>query len=174
MSDEGTGQNESISDGTEESSGSTSTAGDNFTPITSQQELDQALKTRLERERAKFKDYNDLKAKAAEFDKVAEAQKSDLQRQVERAEAAEKEAAELRSAREIEGWKAQVSKKTGVPANVLRGSTLDELEDHAASLKSLLPEPRPGRVPSEGRTVTTGSGDPAQQLASILSQQLRG
>jgi hypothetical protein len=174
MSDEGTGQNESNMDGNEqETSGTTSAAGDDFTPIISQQELDQAIKTRLERERAKFKDYNDLKAKAAEFDKVAEAQKTDLQRQVERAEAAEKEAAALRSAQEVAGWKAQVSKKFGIPADVLRGATLDDIEDHAASLKALLPEPRtPGFVQGEGRTVTGGAGNPAQQFANLIKQQL--
>jgi hypothetical protein len=80
--------------------------------------------------------------------------------------------AALRAEREIEGFKAQVAKATGVPAEVLRGRDLDEIKAHADSLKPLLTEPRPGRVPTEGRTVTTGTGDPAHQFANILKQQL--
>jgi len=54
-------------------------------------------------------------------------------------------------------------------AAVLRGTTLEEIEDHAAELKALLPEPRKaGQVPAEGRTVTTGTGDPAQQFAELI------
>lgn len=102
-----------------------------------------------------------------------ESQKSEQQKLLERAEAAERERDQERAARQIDDWKAKVSKDTGVPADVLRGSDLEEIEAHAASLKALLPEPRtPGYVPSEGRTVTGGAGSPHQQFASILKQQL--
>jgi hypothetical protein len=117
-------------------------------------------------------------AKAAEFDKVTDAQKSEQQRLIERAEAAENEAKALRAANEIASWKTQITsdpKYAGVSADVLRGSTFEELEDHAASVKALLPEPRkPGSVPGEGRTVTTGTGDPAQQFAELLRGARRG
>jgi hypothetical protein len=114
-------------------------------------------------------------AKASQFDQLTEAAKTELERAQERAEMAEREAATLKAEKEISGWKAQVAKSTGLPADVLRGATLEEIEEHAASLKSLLPEPRkPGHVPAEGRSVATGSGDPAQQLASIIKAQLRG
>jgi hypothetical protein len=114
-------------------------------------------------------------AKAAEFDKVTEAQKSEQQRLLERAEAAEGALGAVKAAQEINDWKAQVSKQTGVPVDVLRGTDLEEIEAHAASLKALLPEPRkPGSVPGEGRTVQTGTGDPAQQFAELLRGARRG
>lgn len=114
-------------------------------------------------------------AKAAEFDKVTEAQKSEQQRLLERAEAAEGALGAVQAAQEINDWKTQVSKQTGVPVDVLRGTDLDEIEAHAASLKALLPEPRkPGSVPGEGRNVTAGSGDPAQQFAELLRGARRG
>lgn len=116
--------------------------------------------------------------KAAEFDKFTEAQKTEQQRLLDRAEAAERRATELESAREIDGWKKQVANDpqyAGLTADVLRGSTLEEIEDHAASLKALLPEPRKGgQVPTEGRTVTTGSGDPASQFAELIRNARRG
>jgi hypothetical protein len=117
-------------------------------------------------------------AKAAEFDKVTDAQKTEQQKLLERAEAAEKERDAERALREIDGWKTQVAKDpkyAGLTADVLRGSTLEEIEDHAASLKALLPEPRrPGQVPGEGRTVNTGSGDPATQFAELIKNARRG
>jgi hypothetical protein len=111
---------------------------------------------------------------------LEEKDKTDLQRAQARAEAAEKKAAELEAAekkraadaeaaRQIADWKAKVSKETDVPADVLRGSTLEDIQAHAESLKALLPEPRkPGYVPGEGRTVAAGKGDPRQIFAEIL------
>lgn len=155
-----------------DTSATTSSAGDDFKPITSQKELDQALKGRLDRERSKFKDYNDLKAKATKFDQVTAAQKSEVQLAIERAEAAERKASELESAKEVSDWKSQVAKDpkyAGVTADVLRGNTFEEIEGHAASLKALLPEPRKGgQVSTEGRTVSTGNGDPRTQFADLL------
>ena len=55
-------------------------AADEFKPITSQQELHAALKERLDRERAKFKDYNDVKAKAAKLDEIEQANLSELEK----------------------------------------------------------------------------------------------
>lgn len=43
---------------------------DGFEPITSQEEFDKRLAARLQRERAKFSDYDDLKSRAASIDKV--------------------------------------------------------------------------------------------------------
>lgn len=113
-------------------------------------------------------------AAAKRLTDLEESQKSELQKALERAEEAEGVAYALRTAQEVNDLKAQVSKKTGIPADVLRGSDLEEIENHAASLKALLPEPRKaGQVPTEGRTVTTGTGDPAQQFAELIRNARR-
>lgn len=52
---------------------------DEFTPITSQDELDRRVGERLARERQKFADYDDLKAKATKFDEAQAAAKTELQ-----------------------------------------------------------------------------------------------
>lgn len=117
----------------------------------------------------------ELKPKAAQLDTLVESQKSELQKALDRATEAEGVAYALQAAQQVNDLKAQVSKKTGIPADVLRGSDLDEIEAHAASLKALLPEPRkPGQVPGEGRTVTTGTGDPAQQFAELIRNARKG
>ena len=71
----------SEADVSEDQGGNTSgdtPAADEFKPITSQQELNAALKDRLDRERSKFKDYNDLKAKADMLDQIEQANLSEL------------------------------------------------------------------------------------------------
>lgn len=54
--------------------------GGSFTPPASQEELDRIVSKRLERERSKFSDYEDLKAKATQFDELSEKNKTDLQK----------------------------------------------------------------------------------------------
>lgn len=103
---------------------------------------------------------------------LEEAQKSEIQKAIERAEAAEGTLATLQAAQQISDWKSDITKLPkyeGVSPDVLRGTTYEEIEEHAAQLKALLPEPRkPGHVPGEGRTVTNGTGDPAQQFADLI------
>jgi hypothetical protein len=58
----------------------------------SQAELDAVVRDRLARERAKYADYDDLKAKALRFDELDASAKSDLQKAQEAAAAAEQRA----------------------------------------------------------------------------------
>lgn len=91
-------------------SDTTSGAGDEFKPITSQEELNEAIGKRLERERSKFADYDDLKAKAAKLDELDAANKSELEKAEERAAAAE-------AAREkavAEGLRFRIAAKHGI------------------------------------------------------------
>jgi hypothetical protein len=79
------------------SSDSTSGAGDTFTPITSQDDLNRVIDDRLKRERSKFSDYKDLKDKAAKFDELDAANKTEIEKANDRATKAESEAAALPS-----------------------------------------------------------------------------
>ncbi len=76
--------------GNSKTSGNTP-AADEFTPINSQDELNDVIKDRLDRERAKFKDYSDLKAKAAKLDQIEQASLSELEKANVRITAAETE-----------------------------------------------------------------------------------
>lgn len=70
-------------------------------------------------------------ANAGNADKLREA--------LERAERAEAEAAELNRQKELANAKAQAARLTGVPAEILRGETLEELTEHAEAIKAALP-----------------------------------
>jgi hypothetical protein len=56
-----------------------------FQPIASQADLDRILGERLARERAKYEGFDDFKKKAEEFDKAAEAARTDQEKAVEAA-----------------------------------------------------------------------------------------
>ncbi|GAB3988853.1 hypothetical protein [Nocardioides marmoraquaticus] len=58
---------------------------DQFEPITSQEELDRRIGPRLAREREKYSDYDDLKAKAEQFDKHVEESRTEQEKAVEAA-----------------------------------------------------------------------------------------
>jgi hypothetical protein len=173
--EEGTGtegQDTSNTDGNNNNTGTTSTGGDEFKPIASQEELNRVIADRVARERAKFKDYNDLKSKATQFDAIAEAQKTEMQRIQERTVQAEKRAAELE--RELTRSQVAVAKKLPPELAVrLRGETPEELAADADSLLALMkastnvkPDPSQG---SRGAP----SPDPAQQFADLILQQRR-
>jgi len=69
--------------------------GDNGQPaekMLSQTEVDRIVQDRLARERGKYGDYDDLKAKAAKLDEIEQANASELEKAVKRAEEAESKA----------------------------------------------------------------------------------
>ena len=105
------------------------TAAD-FEPITSRDALQKIIDSRIGRIKQQYADYDALKSKAAEFDKLQDQSKSELQKMAERIAATENE---LRAERQ-NAMKATVSAAKGVPASALIGDTIEELEAHADEL----------------------------------------
>lgn len=117
-----------------------------FTPPASQADLDRIIENRLSRERAKYAGFDDLKSKAAEYDKLTEASKSDLEKATARAEKAE---AELATARAVQ-LRTEVAAAKGLPAELaarLAGATREELEADADALVKLIPSRTPAQAP---------------------------
>lgn len=67
--------------------------GDQFTPITSQADLDRVVQARIARERARFADYDQLKDKASKWDEHETAQMDELERERQARQSAEANAA---------------------------------------------------------------------------------
>lgn len=123
-----------------------------------QAELDAVVKDRLKREREKYSDYEDLKAKAAKFDEAEEANKTELQKVTERAKALEDELNGLKEAEKLRTMRAEVAKETGIPANLLTGSTEDECKAQAEAIKAFAqPQGYPKVRDSSGLSVQTAS-----------------
>lgn len=108
-----------------------------FQPITSQEQLNALLGDRLARERAKFADYDELKAKAEKFDEAEQASKSELEKATE---------ANAQLKQELEAFKlkdlrSQVAASKGLSLEAaahLVGATQEELEASADSLVKLI------------------------------------
>ncbi|WP_300345494.1 hypothetical protein [Nesterenkonia sp.] len=114
-----------------------------FEAITSQEDLDRIIQSRLDRERKKYEGFEDFKAKAAKVDELT----------AKNAALAE-EVASYKAEKELAALAAEVAQEAGVPADALRGSTREELESHAETLKSLMAPSMPvvhgqGRSPSK-------------------------
>ncbi|MET0490366.1 MAG: hypothetical protein ABW143_09040 [Acidimicrobiales bacterium] len=144
-----------------------------FTPITSQEELDRAIGKRLERERAKFADYEDAKAKAAKYDEAELAGKSEVEKANARAEAAEAKAAAIEAQQKRSEWAEEITKDSPVPASALRGNTREELEGHFSELSALIKQPPPSRrATPPGKPTPDGSGQ--GRAAAALREMRQG
>nr|DAX99265.1 MAG TPA: Major head protein [Caudoviricetes sp.] len=95
-----------------------------FTPITNQEALDAIIAKRVERERRKYADYDTLTAKIGTLE-------TDLAAATAKVETYEREAAHTALIREV-------AKETGVPADLLRGATREEMTAHGKALAEFL------------------------------------
>lgn len=115
-----------------------------YTPPASQADLDRIISDRLARERAKFADYDDVKAKASKYDELDARNKTEAQRLAEERDA-ERQRAASADAMNLRLQAALAKAPEGVkPAEVaalaarLTGSTKEELESDAEQLYTLL------------------------------------
>lgn len=123
----------------ENASGQTAGA-ENAAKTFTQEQVDEIVKQRLARaKREKPADYDELKKKAAELDEIKDKSESELDKLQGRIDKLESENKSMRHARDVAGWKDEVSKETGVPASILRGDTLEELQEHAQAVKAAMP-----------------------------------
>ena len=99
-----------------------------------QDELNAIVNDRLGREKAKYSDYADLKAKAEKFDKLEEASKSELQKATEKATALQSELDALKRQAELRDIREKVAKKTGVTASLLTGDSEEACEAQAKAI----------------------------------------
>ena len=155
--------------------GQQNTGQDSF----SQEQVDAIVRDRLAREREKYKDYNDLKSKAAEYDKQQEASKTELQKAQEQAEALKKELSGLKEQEKIRSIRTKVSGETGVPSELLTGDSEEDCKTQAeAILKFAKGSKYPGIKETEHRknTViqTNPSGEPSEADFREMAHQIFG
>lgn len=118
-----------------------------------------------DRAKASYSDTEELK-------KLKETQAAADQQTAKRIEELERENAAYKSAKQQEEWKAAVSKETGVPAGVLRGTTLEEIQSHAEALQELI-HPAP-RLPMIADPAKQPSGNIAGEEAKAWVSRLFG
>lgn len=138
-----------------------------------QAELDATIGERLARERAKYADYESIKAKAAQYDEQVEASKSELQKAREAAEKYKAKMEELQSTITANAARAKASAETGVPADFLHGTTEEECMAEAQALKKWH-EGNSGYpiVADKGEVIGTGGGKTRDQFADWFTQTI--
>jgi hypothetical protein len=91
-------------------SGTTPPADGGFKPITSQEDLNRVIADRISRERGKYADYDDLRAKAARLAEIEEANKSEAQKLADAKAAAERD----RDVAKAEALRLRIATKHGI------------------------------------------------------------
>lgn len=128
-----------------------------------QTEHDAYVKARIDKQRASYSE------QLAEKDaRIAELEAA--------ANAANDKAQALEHDKQVREWAAQVSKETGVPASVIRGASLEEMQEHAKAIKetvSFYPAQQQGQTPGPVRTAAMTRDeiaeikDPRRRIAAI-------
>lgn len=127
-----------------------------FKPITTQEQLDSVIAARIYRERAKYEGFDEYKQKAAQYDDMA----SKIVKY-------EEELAAYRHEKELSSWKEEVSKETGVPAQALKGSTKEELMEHAQILKDYLAPSAPV-IGTDGKQASVHTSDELMTIKQLF------
>src|SRR5699024_12843566 len=124
-----------------------------------EEEVDRIIQKRLERERARFSDYEDVKARAEKAAEL-ESANAELSKRVEAFEAAEARA----------GLVQKVAEAHGVDAAILgemRGDSEDDLTEQAARLAERL-KPVGQVIPGPAKSTENPSADESRQFMRKL------
>lgn len=137
-----------------------------------QAEVNKLVAERLQREKAKYTDYESLKEKADKLDALEESSKSELQKATEKAERLEKELKSIKEEQSVKSIRDKVSEETGVPASLLTEKTEEACKVQA---ESILAFAKPSAYPTlrdggEPQTLTKSSArDDFKQWATQLN-----
>lgn len=163
---------------TPEPTDTTSHEGGNsgFTPPASQDELNKIISARIERERAKYAGFDDLKAKAARLDEIEAASKTEAEKMAERLAEAEQSAAQAQR----EALRFKIASKFGVTDDdadlFLTGTDEETLTKQAERLAARAEEsgkPRaPKPDPNQGRPGGAGPKTAANSFADFFRNNL--
>lgn len=148
-------------------------SAEDFKPIETQEAFNAAIKERLARERAKYADYDELKAKAAKLDAQEEAGKDELQKARERISALEAAAKNRAEADRMRELREKVSKETGVPVELIGGTDEESMGESAQAIAAYARSTRPTapKVPGSGSFAdrsAAGTDDALRAFANSL------
>lgn len=133
-----------------------------------QDEVNAIVGKRLAEEKGKYSDYEEIKAKAAKYDEAEEANKSELQKAVERANNLEAELAGIKKSEEIRQTREKIATETGIPAHLLTGDTEEACKAQAEAIKAFA-TPNYPKVKDSGEIPKISSGNAKADFAEFMS-----
>ena len=159
---------------TEQQQATTAQAG-GFEPITSQQQLDEIIKTRLNRERAKYAGFDEIKAKAAEYDTYKTTTDAALETARNDLANAQAELAAYKMKAERDGWNAQVAQESGLPVELVAdfsAETLEELQEKAKRHASTMKPPVLPYDPADRKTYAPATAQASRDKFAAFAANL--
>lgn len=103
-----------------------------------QEELDNIVRNRVLDVKNKYADYEDLKKKASEYDKQQEANKSDMQKAIDRANALQAKLDALNAEKKVAEVRKKVADESKVPIELLTGNDEESCKAQADVIKTYL------------------------------------
>ena len=125
-----------------------------------QSEMNAIINDRLKREREKYSDYEALNE---------ESSKTELQKITEKAEKLQKELDSMKQAESVRGIRDKIAKETGVPAELLSGTTEEDCKTQAEAIKAYANPSYPS-VTDKGESGGNPGTSTAQQFADWANQ----
>ncbi len=142
-----------------------------FAPITSQEDLNRVIGDRINSVKARFADYDDIKAKAARLDEIEQASKTELEKAQERIAELEGTVSQAQRAALV----TRIASEEGVIPEVLHGDTEEEMRAAAARVKEWAAGSRKAPPPPKGlASGSSGSNDSGGSRAAAAIRQMRG
>lgn len=135
-----------------------------------QAEVDKIVSERLQRDRNKYSDYEDLKAKAAKFNELEESNKTELEKANEKVASLTKELDTLKEADKIRKIRDAVAKEMNIPAELLTSDTEDGCRKQAEAIKEYA-KPNYPSVNDGGEPQNTQGQATRDQFAAWLNSQ---
>ena len=137
-----------------------------------QEELDKIVTDRLARERKKYEgiDLEDLKRKASEFDRIEEANKTELEKANERANSLQAELDSMKKLNEVKEMRERVANEAGIPMNLLTGETEEDCKAQAQAIKDFAQINSYPTVKDSGEITKTTKASTRQQFAEWAVQ----
>lgn len=136
-----------------------------------QEEVNKIIGERLAKEKSRYADYDDIKAKAAKYDKQEEANMSELEKAQKTANKYKQELESYKKSEKLHEVRSKVSKETGVPEDMLYGETEEECKLQAEKiLKFSKPQAYP-EVSDGGESKGHGKKSDAQLFGDFLEKQ---
>ena len=143
-------------------------------PITTQERLNEILKERLERVkeqvRSEFKDYDELKAKAAQLDELKTSSQTELGKLNDEVSKLKDDIANRDKADELNAIKTKVAKETGVPVELIQGDTEETMTAFAQSVAEFAKKPSAPNLNESGRSAQgSAAKTPADEFAEFFT-----
>ena len=130
-------------------------------------DIEAIVSTRLARDRKeRYPEYEALKEKAAKYDEMEEASKSELQKATEKAASLQAQLDTFKRAEELRGMRESIAAELGVPAVLLTAETEEACRTQAEAVLSLTGSQKGYPTVRDGGEVSGHSkGSPKQQFA---------